>query len=743
MRIEDLEIPKEAKEVLSAAGYSELYPPQEEAIRKGVLQGRNLVLASPTASGKTLIAELCALKHILEKDGKVLYLTPLRALASEKFDDFRKYTRLRKANGDPIRIAISTGDYDSSDSYLAKYDLIIATNEKVESLIRHRAYWVGDVSLVVADEVHLLQDSDRGPTLEVALARLKHINPSLHILALSATVRNAEEVAEWLGGDCVKTDWRPIPLREGVLIHDQIFYKDGGSVKITRFHPNQALNLAVKTVKEGGQALIFAETRKAAMTLAQKGSSAIKELLSPSQKRSLAAISEEILEVSERTRLSELIAELVRGGVAVHHAGIHHRHRKILEDYFRRGVIKLLVATPTLAAGVNLPARAVIINSYLRYEPGYGRVEIPTFEYKQMAGRAGRPKYDEFGEAILIAKTFDEQESLMEAYICAEPEKIQSKLAIGRVLRSHTLATIASGFANTEAGLLDFFSETFYAHQYGAKIVKRPVLEALDYLIDNGLVKPRGKFIEATSFGRRTSELYIDPESAVTIRDGLLNRASRLTDVSLLNIVCHTPDVAPRLYPSRRELQDLQVFLGEHEDELVFKAPDPWHNYVEYETFLGELKCVNVIMHWIEEAKENDILELYKVEPGDLYRLVETVSWLLYATHELASLFKCEDLLPRIGELKIRVQYGVKAELIPLVALEGVGRVRARALYSRGLRSLGELRRASVSELMAVPGIGSRIAKVIKEQVGGLIKREELGMLKAEKSEQRALSEFE
>jgi helicase len=369
-------------------------------------------------------------------------------------------------------------------------------------------------------------------------------------------------------------------------------------------------------------------------------------------------------------------------------------------------------------------------------------MEIPTFEYKQMAGRAGRPRYDEVGEAFLIARTFDEQEGLMEAYLCAEPERIWSKLAIGRVLRAHTLATIASGFARTEAGLLDFFNETFYAHQYGVKIIRRPILEALDYLIKNEMIRPRGKDLEATGFGRRTSELYIDPESAVTIKVGLLNRAPSLTEVSLLHLVSHTPDASPKLYPTRRELQELQIFAGEHQEELMFEVPDPWRDYVEYEAFLGELKCVNVLQRWIEETKENDILELYKVEPGDLYRLVETTDWLLYATNELAALFKHKDLLPKIAELKVRVQQGVKAELMPLVALEDVGRMRARALYNQGFRDVNTLKRASVSELMAIPGIGSHTAKRIKEQVGSLIKKGELAMLKTERTEQRTLSEF-
>ncbi|MEM2387156.1 MAG: DEAD/DEAH box helicase, partial [Candidatus Bathyarchaeia archaeon] len=141
MKITELPIPESVKEVLIKSGIVELYPPQEEAIKAGALEGRNLVLASPTASGKTLVAELCALKHVLEKDGKVLYLTPLRALANEKYEEFEKYSAITKSDGKRVSVGISTGDYDSSDPWLEHYDIIVATNEKVDSLLRHKAKW--------------------------------------------------------------------------------------------------------------------------------------------------------------------------------------------------------------------------------------------------------------------------------------------------------------------------------------------------------------------------------------------------------------------------------------------------------------------------------------------------------------------------------------------------------------------------------------------------------------------------
>src|SRR3989337_1889420 len=372
MKVTELPIPEQLKEVPLRSGISELYPPQEEAINAGVLECKNLVLASPTASGKTLIAELTGLKHILDKNGKIIYLTPLRALANEKFDEFKKYTTLRKKDGKRVSVGISTGDFDSNDPWLQRYDIIITTNEKADSLLRHRAKWMDEISLVIADEVHLLNEAERGPTLEIELAGLMQINPDTQILALSATITNVEEIAGCLQANHVLTEWRPVTLKEGVLLNDEIQFKDGDARKIEKRTKNPATNLALKTVKNGGQEPIFASTRKNSATLAKHISEQTGAVLSKPMKRTLEQEAEKILSTGERTRISESLADLVRCGTAFHHAGLAGAHRKLIEDLFRQGKIKVLTATPTLAFGVNLPARTVVIQDYRRYEAGHG-----------------------------------------------------------------------------------------------------------------------------------------------------------------------------------------------------------------------------------------------------------------------------------------------------------------------------------------------------------------------------------
>ncbi len=688
-------------------------------MKAGALDGANLVLAIPTASGKTFVAELCMLKHFLEGRGKTLYLVPLRALASEKFEEFKKYEPLG------VRVAISTGDYDSSDPWLERYDVIVATNEKADSLLRHRAHWIDQVSLIVADEVHLINESTRGPTLEAVLARLKQVNPKAQFLALSATIKNSEEIAEWLNAKLVVSDWRPVPLREGVFLHGKIFFKDGEVAEVKVKHADAAVALTVDVIRGGGQILIFTNSRQSAVAIAKRLQEHVAPLLKRTERAELMRVAQELLSAGERTRISELLAKLISSGVAFHHAGLSSEQRRIVETAFRSFLLKAVVATPTLAAGVNLPARRVVIYNYHRYEPGRGQQMISVLEEKQMAGRAGRPRYDDFGEAILIARTEDEMEMLFEYYILAEPERIWSKLGTEPALRSHILACVASGFAHSEEGVMEFIKNTFYGHQFGEYSVRGTVARVLEFLEREKMLKLEDHMLQATAFGRRVSELYIDPLSAVILRDGLLKASKNSIPIGLLHLICSTPDM-PKLYLRRKDWEPLESFLNTHRQEFINLPPDEFEDPEAYEFFLMELKTTLLIYDWIEEVSEDTIIEKYDVGSGDIRAFIETAKWLIYSAHELAKLFGRNDLLASIRRLLSRVEHGVKEELLPLVSLKGVGRVRARALYQAGYRTLEDLRAASLAELVKVPTVGVETAKLIKQQLGEKVSEKEL-----------------
>ena len=218
LRLIKHKIPKELYTILEKE-VKELRPAQEKAIKKGLLERKNLLVCTPTASGKTLIAELAALKSIIGGNGKAIYIVPLKALASEKYKDFKKrYDGIAK-------VALSIGDIDSSDSYLVDYDLIITTSEKLDSLIRHHAPWLSLISTIIIDEIHLLNDPGRGPTLEILITILRQLLKKAQIIALSATIGNPEELSEWLKAELVIDDWRPVKLHKGVYLDGDIEFE--------------------------------------------------------------------------------------------------------------------------------------------------------------------------------------------------------------------------------------------------------------------------------------------------------------------------------------------------------------------------------------------------------------------------------------------------------------------------------------------------------------------------------------
>jgi helicase len=449
------------------------------------------------------------------------------------------------------------------------------------------------------------------------------------------------------------------------------------------------------------------------------------------------------LSTGERTHISDSLAGLVKCGTAFHHAGLAGAHRRLIEDLFRQGKIKVLTATPTLAFGVNLPARTVVVQDYRRWEPGYGYYPISVLEYKQMAGRAGRPKYDKVGEALLIGKTADEADYLMDSYVLARPEKIWSRLAVEKIIRGHVLATIASDFAHTENGIYDFFGKTFYAYQYDVKAIKSIIAKILKYLYDEEMLDIAGDDIYATKFGKRISELYIDPLSGVVIRDALRCKPATLTDLSLLHLIAHTPDMGPVMRPYAREIDELSVLMEEHREELFVEVPNEWNDQIAYEEFLGEIKTAMVLNGWTEEVSEEMLLERFRVQPGDLYRIIENAKWLLHATHELASLLGNKEILPLAFELGERVAKGIKKELLPIVKLEGVGRVRGRIMYNAGYKTVEDIKHAPLDELTSLPLIGPRLAKKIKEQVGGFVKKETWEKLeKGDEWKQKSLADY-
>ena len=697
MRIADLGLDPRIVDILKAQGIEELYPPQAAAIGPALL-GENVVLAIPTASGKSLVAYLAILVSVL-RGGKALYIVPLRALAAEKFEELKAFEPLG------LKVGVSIGDYDSPDPSLEKFDVIVATSERADSLLRHRLNWLQELTVVVADEVHLINDADRGPTLEVTLAKLRQVNPKAQVLALSATIKNGEELARWLEAEHIKSDWRPVPLKEGVY-HDRLVHFTDESIQEIKTGEDGLTGLVEDIIGSGGQALVFVNTRRSTEALAKNLGAYLKPRLSDKQREQLAKVAEAISrEQEEPTSMAARLAKCVEGGVAFHNAGLTNAQRSLIEKAFKRHHLLCLTATPTLAMGVNTPARRVVVRDLNRYDLNMGLSPIPVLEIKQMCGRAGRPRFDTYGEAILFAKDIDDIDELMDEYFRSEPEAIESKLGSEPALRMHVLASVATGHVHTEEDLFSFFNRTFFAFTGDVATIHGKIRDVVDFLAKEEFITRQDGFLKPTFFGKRTSDLYIDPLSAVKMRDTLLS--TKDARFYSLWTICSTPDM-PKLYLRRGDYAWVEQKI--EQEDLTFPVED-------YDFFLAEVKTATLLDDWISERTEEEVTKKFGVGPGDVRRLTDQAEWLLYSMAELGKIFN-KKKVRALTRLTIRVQYGVKEELLELIALKGVGRVRGRALFGRGYHTLRDLQRADPNDLAKIPSIGTALAKKIKEQLG-------------------------
>ncbi|MFW9847788.1 MAG: DEAD/DEAH box helicase [Candidatus Thorarchaeota archaeon] len=700
--------------LLKETGLSTLFPTQEQALETEVLNGKNLVLAVPTSSGKTLIAEICMLKSILDGLGKALYLVPLRSLAQEKYAEFRKYEQLG------LSIAISIGDYDSKGTQLADADIIVLTTERADSIIRHKSDWIQDVGIIVADEIHLLNDSSRGPTLEMVLAKMQQIMPEVQIVALSATISNADDIAGWLNAQLVKSTWRPVELKEGVYEDGTIKFADLSTRSISRRRKDALSDLICDILDEEGQVLIFVSSRKSTISVCKKIAKNIRPYLSKEELTKLGGLVSKIDTGPSVPESTKTLARLIAMGVAFHHAGLVNSERTIVENAFRNNLLKVIVATPTLAAGVNLPARRVIIRDYRRFEQNRGSYPIPVLEYKQMAGRAGRPKYDKYGEAVLIAKSENEQEFLLEHYLYSESESISSKLASQNAIQSHLLSAIATEMTKNREEIDLLIDGTFYSYQSERWEIDHHATSALDFLEQGGLIETDeiGQFF-ATSLGQRTSKLYINPYTAILFRDALV-QAEDVNEFGLIHLITHSPD-QPLSYVTQSEAEKIIALVESNRDRFIVQIPDSWEDPEGYSRFLSEVKTAYVLQDWILETSENKLTEEYNVGMGDIHRYVRSAEWLLYSATEIARVVGKMTPVPILQTLRSRVKYGIKSELLELANLRGIGRVRARMMYSHGIKSLVDLYNVPASELGRIPTIGTTIAQSLKKQIGANI----------------------
>lgn len=510
------------------------------------------------------------------------------------------------------------------------------------------------------------------------------------------------------------------------------------TIKISRQTDNSAINLVLDTIKLKKQCLVFVNTKRSAEKTAEDISKVINE-----KNNALEKLSEELLHsLSRPTKQCERLSSCIKKGIAFHHAGLTHKQKDLIEDNFRNGLIKAICATPTLAMGVDIPAYRAIVKDLRRY--GHrGLAWIPVLEIHQMFGRAGRPNYDKEGQAICIASTQSEKEKIYEKYILGEPEDIFSKLAVEPVLRTYLLSLIATNFVNTKKTIIDFFEKTFWAYQFtdmarlegiiGRILVLLEEWEFIKSMSDDfkDASELEDDEYKATALGKRIAELYIDPYTAHYFIECLKKGSNRKVEqFSLLQMISHTLELRPLLKVRVKEYDKIEGMLTKYHGELL--EPEPSMYEPEYEDYANSIKTAMMFFDWINEKDEEFLLEEYNVRPGEIMSKLEVGDWLLYTAEEITRLMQFRAVLKEILKLRMRIKHGAKEELIPLLRLQNIGRVRARRLYTNGIKDIGDVKKADLMKLKQI--LGEKIALDVKEQVGEEVKEVPAGKRKGQVS---------
>ena len=793
---------------LEQQGIKHLHPPQAKAIGPA-LEGKNLLLATPTASGKSLIAYLAIIKK-LEKLGsgsRAFYIVPLKALATEKVEELREL-----AKQVDLSVGLAIGDRDGETGSIEHADIIVCTSEKLDSMLRNNPSFAEKVGIVIADEFHLINDPTRGPTLEVLLARLRHLRPDAQRIALSATVGNPNELAEWLDADLIESEWRPVRLQQGTLteleleIHRTIGPGTDSNLPEPRILEGKKTKITDSiledTIADGGQMILFVGTRVSAEKEARElGGKRAKTLTANEEFRDeseeLEKLANKISKGEDGSSLSDRLSKAIKGGVAFHHAGLTGKHRNIIEQAFKNRLLKCICATPTLAAGVNLPARRVVIRDWNRWKSG----DYTTMEIQQMLGRAGRPTFDDHGEAWIMVKNESQRDKVIDNYIFGFPENIESRL--GDALLSHVLSSIASGGLTDRDSIGQFFEQTLLAKQIRKNILERMVDEMIDWLVEKEMILRKGESeavvtriqermvnsdeeedweddlpswaaaaatldglewsepkeetlprrkgpaifgfstaakirdtapidIEesssmtyaATPFGETVSRLYLDPVSGHILRRGLrravrivqgLDENRQLRPRSLIHLVACTPDFLSMWVKSREadnmaDISEAMKFNKLLTNEELIDVEIP----VDSENENMRIKALLVLEEWMEEKTLREIETGFDAQPGDVRTRVELAEWLLYSARRM--LASDEDVLEEaseasaivtefISETQRRIRYGCKSDILGLVRIRNVGRVRAREMKGIGIETIYDVSEMGARDRSKLEGI--------------------------------------
>lgn len=615
----------------------------------------NIAIAAATSAGKTVCAEMYASYEVRKRGGKAIYIGPLRALAKEKEEDWTS----RDHHFSDLKVSICTGDFrvtNARTKELDAADLLVMTPEMLASRCRNatseKSNFLKKVGTVVFDESHLLTVPGRGDHIEVALMKLAQINPGVRVVLLSATMPNVDEICGWVckltGRDTyfLESKFRPCPLG----VHYETYY-DGGRTYDEKEEEKVATALGIVNYYAEDKFLVFVHTKRT-------GEMMIKSL----QKYGYNA--------------------------EFHNANLDFSKRQKLEKRFKEDKdFRVLVATSTLAWGVNTPARRVIVTGVDR-----GMSPVETYDIDQMVGRAGRPAYDPRGDAYVLVPESRKKETIDRLKI-KKPIRSQLLEEIGghhKTLAFHVVSEIHHGGVETKDGFRDWFHRSLAYHQM-PKSHDATIDKTIESLIRYRAVKMEEEKYAVTAIGTVASMFYYSPFDVSDLKGNFQKLFERSREKDDICVAVALGDVdsnkfgivnkAEKLEMSRFAAKVKQMYGAESIPESSIKVAFAYFNLL---------------------YGHNDLPAFNALQTGlrmDMGRTIEVIN----ALDSMAGKWGKKEFL-RV--LQTRLVYGVKAELVGLCGIPNIGKVRAEKLYKNHIKNIDDFLRADETMLSAMLKMG-------------------------------------
>jgi len=676
---------------------------QEAALPAVLERDDNVVVSAPTASGKTALAEL-AICRTLDAGGTALFVAPLRALTNEKEAEWARFEELGYS------VYVVTGERDLNPRRAARADILVMTPEKADSATRKhdspRYRFVTDVDLCVIDEVHLLDSDRRGAVLEVTVSRLRRLCDP-RVVALSATMPNVEDVARWLDApqECTfrfGDSYRPVPLHASVetYAHGENSFAD----KYRRLY--RALDLAQPHVEDGGQALVFVSSRGDTVRAAEKARDVVAE-----RDIEMGARGDYDWHTQARELDDGTLANSVVDGVGFHHAGLSRADKNRVEAWFKEGKIGLLFSTSTLAWGVNLPARCVVIRDTKLHDPLEGEVDMSPLDVLQMLGRAGRPGYDDAGYAYVIT---DGADAGRYRRLLEEGKEIESRLA--GELDAHLNAEVALGTIRDLDDVMDWLETTFYyvrarsapeAYRSEDRLRER-VRETLGGLVEDGFVETDAELgLEPTVLGRLASKFYMRLDTARSF--ATLARRGGIDERVVLRTVADAGEF-DSVSARRDEREAVRAVLGGGTRGSSGTDTPDGDGGTDLDP--GNRKVLAILRASMDGTTPSELR-------SDAWVIRQNALRLLGALRAFCAEFAGPAAANLVRRVAARVEHGVSAGAVGLTAVDGVGAGRAGKLASEGLATPEDVRAAGVEGLVAA-GLSEGVAERVLENARSL-----------------------